>query len=65
MYGRYKRILHKENFVSQEWLRIEYLFIETEGFVAAIQDKIVATRTHWKVIMKKSMSNILSTDAPC
>lgn len=37
---------------SHKWLSIGYLFPETEGFMVAIQDQVVATRNYLKYIVK-------------
>ena len=35
------------------WLRLGYLFPETEAFIIAIQDQVIATRNYKKYVMKE------------
>lgn len=42
---------------SNLWLKRGFLFAETEGFMIAIQDKVIATRNHRKYILKEDIEN--------
>ncbi|XP_044766186.1 uncharacterized protein LOC123322308 [Coccinella septempunctata] len=58
LHGRYPTALKREN-VDRErsvtYLKAGYLFPETEGRLAAIQDQVVPTRAYLKNIAKKNM----------
>lgn len=42
LHGKYPRNLQNSNLkLSTTWLKIEYLFPETEGFELAIQDGVI------------------------
>lgn len=61
MHGRYVTTIDRENIdtsASQQWLRSGSLFVETEGFVAAIQDQVIPTRSYRKRIMKEQVGNV-------
>lgn len=42
---------------SNLWLKSGYLFGETEGFMIAIQDKVIATRNYRKFILKENLTS--------
>lgn len=49
LHGRYPTTLkqdHIDEKASLDWLKKGYLFPETEGFIMAIQDQVVATRNY-------------------
>ncbi|KAL1446790.1 hypothetical protein WDU94_005582 [Cyamophila willieti] len=55
LHGRYHHALHDTNVdkeMSNRWLGDSGIFAETEGFMLAIQDEIIATRNHLKYIIK-------------
>jgi hypothetical protein len=55
LHGRYANELRKPSInvdASIQWLTRGYLFPETEGFIIAIQDQVVATRNYLKYIVK-------------
>lgn len=57
LHGRYYHALHDTNVdqeMSNRWLGESGLFAETEGFMLAIQDEVIATRNHIKYIIKDS-----------
>jgi hypothetical protein len=39
---------------SYKWLSVGSLYVETEGFMIAIQDKVIATKNYRKFIMRDS-----------
>jgi hypothetical protein len=39
---------------SNKWLTSAYLFVETEGFLTAIQDQVILKRNYKKYILKQS-----------
>ncbi|VEN60233.1 unnamed protein product, partial [Callosobruchus maculatus] len=49
---------HIDTIASQMWLRNGAIFNETEGFILAIQDQVVATRSYRRRIMKQRLENI-------
>lgn len=55
LHGRYIHVLKQEHIdweASCEWLKEGTLFPETEGFIVAIQDQVVATLNYRKYIIK-------------
>ncbi|XP_050550436.1 uncharacterized protein LOC118279092 [Spodoptera frugiperda] len=55
LHGRHRSFLsqpHVDKIKSNEWLKRGELFPETEGFMLAIQDQIIATRNYRKFIMR-------------
>lgn len=55
LHGRHRAYLsqpHVDKIKSNEWLKRGELFPETEGFMLAIQDQIIATRNFRKYIIK-------------
>ena len=55
LHGRHYKVLHEENvdtLASNKWLQVGELFGETEGFMIAIQDKIIMTKNYRKHIIK-------------
>lgn len=55
LHGRHRAYLsqpHVDKVKSNEWLKRGKLFPETEGFMLAIQDQIIATRNYRKHIIK-------------
>uniref|UniRef100_H3AS73 Reverse transcriptase zinc-binding domain-containing protein n=1 Tax=Latimeria chalumnae TaxID=7897 RepID=H3AS73_LATCH len=60
LHGRFHTALHKDNIdveASTTWLREGTLFPETEGFILAIQDQVVATNNYRKYILKENISD--------
>lgn len=58
LHGRFATALRSDNIDmkrSTEWLRTAGLFGETEGFVLAIQDQVVATNNYRRHIMKENI----------
>lgn len=56
MHGRYKNTLQQEYInkkASISWLTRGKLFIETEGFLIAIQDQVMKTKNYEKYILKQ------------
>lgn len=49
--------LGKQSWKLNAWLRKSSLFAETEGFVIAIQDQVIATRNYQKHIEKKDIGD--------
>lgn len=61
LHGRYITAIEEDHIdtgKSQAWLRSGNLFPETEGFVAAIQDQVMATRVYRKMILKQLVADI-------
>jgi hypothetical protein len=57
LHGRHYKMLHEEHvdtLASNKWLKVGELFGETEGFMIAIQDKIIMTKNYRKHIIKDS-----------
>ncbi|KAL0838863.1 hypothetical protein ABMA28_016889 [Loxostege sticticalis] len=55
LHGRHIKDLeqpHIDNEASNKWLKIGYLFPETEGFLISIQDQVVNTKNYRKFIIK-------------
>uniref|UniRef100_A0A8D8X0N9 Reverse transcriptase n=1 Tax=Cacopsylla melanoneura TaxID=428564 RepID=A0A8D8X0N9_9HEMI len=55
LHGRYHHALHDTNVdkeMSNRWLMEGGIFAETEGFMLAIQDEVIATRNYVKHIIK-------------
>lgn len=55
LHGRYYHSLHNTNVdqeMSNRWLTDGSVFSETEGFMLAIQDEVIATRNYMKHIIK-------------
>lgn len=58
LHGRYPGLLSTaEAKGSVQWLTSKQLFMETEGFITAIQDNIIATRNYKKYIQKIPIEN--------
>uniref|UniRef100_H3B0R3 Reverse transcriptase domain-containing protein n=1 Tax=Latimeria chalumnae TaxID=7897 RepID=H3B0R3_LATCH len=60
LHGRFHAALHKDNIdveASTTWLQEGTLFPETEGFILAIQDQVVATNNYRKYILKENISD--------
>lgn len=61
LHGRYPAEIANSNVdavMSYKWLSVGYLYPETEGFMVAIQDQVIATRNYLKYIVN-------DTDVPC
>ena len=61
LHGRFHKELHAEEVdkeMSCAWIRSGYMFLETEGFIFAIQDQVVPTRNYKKVMLKLSLIHI-------
>lgn len=55
MHGRYPAEIsdaYVDSEWSLKWLTIGYLFPETEGFIIAIQDQVIATKNYKKYVIK-------------
>lgn len=55
LHGRHLAIVqsrHVSRELSYKWLRLGYLFPETEGYLISIQDQVVATRNYQRYIIK-------------
>ncbi|XP_036348061.1 uncharacterized protein LOC118757459 [Rhagoletis pomonella] len=62
VHGRYPHALDApevDNAASNEWLIHSGIYAETEGFMIAIQDQVIATRNYSKYIMRASVENDL------
>ncbi|XP_036334664.1 uncharacterized protein LOC118745244 [Rhagoletis pomonella] len=62
VHGRYPHVLDApevDNASSNEWLIHSGSYAETEGFMIAIQDQVIATRNYSKYIMRASVENDL------
>ena len=63
LHGRYIKRLHEDADIdakaSQSWLHSGGLFVETEGFIAAIHDQVVPTKSYQKRIMKVRVDNVM------
>jgi hypothetical protein len=60
LHGAHANILVHENvdkIASNLWLKEGLLYGETEGFITAIQDRVIATRNHLKYIIKTGIIN--------
>lgn len=60
MHGKYPTYIESETIdtkASQRWLRVGNIFVETEGFVAAIQDQVIPTRAYRKRILREDITN--------
>ena len=54
LHGRYPSVVNQKKMnvqISVLWLTNGYLFPETEGFLMAIQDEVIATRNYQKYIV--------------
>lgn len=62
LHGKHLHIMKKENIDRQstyKWLQKGELFPETEGFLLAIQDHVIATKSYQKHILKKKIDDDL------
>uniref|UniRef100_H3AA26 Reverse transcriptase n=1 Tax=Latimeria chalumnae TaxID=7897 RepID=H3AA26_LATCH len=60
LHGQFHATLQKDNIdveASMTWLQKGTLFPETEGFILAIQDHVVATNNYQKYILMENISN--------
>lgn len=58
LHGRYPNMLENtDTNASNAYLKNGHLFPETEGFIHAIQDQVVATRNHRKYIFKENVED--------
>lgn len=61
LHGRHEAIIEETTInteASREWLRQGYLFKETEGFLAAIHDQVIPTKSYRKRIQRENIQNI-------
>ncbi|CAH1976142.1 unnamed protein product, partial [Acanthoscelides obtectus] len=61
LHGKYRTLLENDNidtFASTAYLRSGNLFAETEGFISAIQDRVIATKVYKRIIMRERQDNI-------
>lgn len=64
LHGKYPNTLFQDQIdteASLAWLRSGNIFAETEGFVFAIQDRVIATRNYLKAIVR----DVTITDDKC
>lgn len=62
LHGHYPTRIEKDEIdtrASQSWLHSGGLFVETEGFIAAIHDQVIHTKSYRKRIMKKKVENVM------
>jgi hypothetical protein len=58
LHGRFAKALEKsDKDASLQWLKCGTLYAETEGFMIAIQDEVIATKNHQKYIQKLDVTN--------
>lgn len=60
IHGRYAAALHSQDVdwqLSTTYLRQGFLMPETEGFIHAIQDQVISTRSYRKHILKQEIGN--------
>lgn len=58
LHGRHLKDLqqpHIDTEASNKWLKLGYLFPETEGFIIAVQDQVINTRNYKKYILKENI----------
>ncbi|CAH2019602.1 unnamed protein product, partial [Acanthoscelides obtectus] len=61
LHGKYRTLLESDKidtFASTAYLRSGNLFAETEGFISAIQDQVIATKGYKRNIMRERQDNI-------
>lgn len=59
LHGRFPRsIENADKYASLQWLRDGFLFGETEGFITAIQDQVIATKNYKKAIEGLEMNDL-------
>ena len=59
LHGRFSQELHNRDVdteVSCKWLQIGEIYPETEGFMIAMQDQVIATNNYRRAIMKEEGS---------
>ncbi len=62
LHGRFAndmRQAHVDIEASNKWLSLNGLFVETEGFMLAIQDQVIATKNYMRYIMKLDVDDDL------
>ena len=62
MHGKYVRRIEEKEIdtgASESWLHSGGLFVETEGFIAAIQDQVIPTKSYRKRILKEAVDNVM------
>ncbi|XP_031334544.1 uncharacterized protein LOC116164497 [Photinus pyralis] len=52
LHSQFKTNLNKQHPLSTKWMEIGQLYIETEGFMYAIQDQVIPTKNYQKYISK-------------
>lgn len=60
LHGRYIHMIESEHIdteASMGWMCGSNVFVETEGFMVAIQDQVIPTLTYKKYIMKENITN--------
>lgn len=55
LHGKYANQLSKCHQTSTKWIETGTLYPETEGFMFAIQDQVIATRNYQKYIIKNNL----------
>lgn len=57
LHSRFKNDLNKQHQLSTKWMELGQLYIETEGFMCAIQDQVIPTKNYQKYITKTHIEN--------
>lgn len=61
LHGRYITKIEEDIIdtqASQAWLRYGNLFLETEGFIVAIQDQVLSTKSYRRRILNQQLENV-------